>query len=195
MMARQRGRTKEKFSEEYAARVGKTRIGWCCPGCDRAISGTTNGLRSAQRSRPLALDGGGQYHPPSLGCRNHRLEGTPNVCKCRATLHPMTAKLHRSKIGKTVFLLGVTACACFTIGSATAGPAERGISTQLRVVRSLEGKIDLLSDAADESALRLLAGGNVFLAGEKVMVSEFLASKVILVCLKIPMVPPLIVSN
>lgn len=56
----------------------------------------------------------------------------------------------------------------------SAGVAERYIEAQLQVVRSLEAKLDHLADVADESATRLVAGGNIYLAGEPGMVAELL---------------------
>jgi uncharacterized phosphosugar-binding protein len=86
----------------------------------------------------------------------------------------MVTKNHRSEIAKTGLLLGAMACALFASVAATAGPAERYIDAQLRVVQSLEGKLDRLADIAEESAARLLAGGNIYLAGENGMVLELL---------------------
>ena len=56
--------------------------------------------------------------------------------------------------------------------SAAAGPAERYIEAQLRVVRSLNAHRAPIADIADEAAQRLLAGGNIHLAGEAGMVAE-----------------------
>ncbi len=58
--------------------------------------------------------------------------------------------------------------------SASAGPAEDYIDAQLRVVRGLEKRVDSITGFADEAAGRLLAGGNVYLAGEPGMVAELL---------------------
>ena len=55
-----------------------------------------------------------------------------------------------------------------------AGPAEDYIDAQLKVVRSLEHKTNLLADAADEAAARLLQGGSIYLSGERGMVLELL---------------------
>jgi hypothetical protein len=48
------------------------------------------------------------------------------------------------------------------------------LDAQLRAVASVEAQLDRLADAADSSCARLLAGGNIYLAGEKGMVSELL---------------------
>ncbi len=56
--------------------------------------------------------------------------------------------------------------------SAAAGPAEQYIEAQLRVVRSLDAQCAPIADIADEAAQRLLAGGNIHLAGEAGMVAE-----------------------
>lgn len=56
-----------------------------------------------------------------------------------------------------------------------AGAAARYLDVQLNVVRSLESRIDQFADIADESATRLIAGGNIYLAGEPGMVSELLS--------------------
>ncbi|MGO8747563.1 MAG: hypothetical protein ACLQNE_16445 [Thermoguttaceae bacterium] len=55
-----------------------------------------------------------------------------------------------------------------------AGPAEEYIDAQLKVVRSLEQKTNLLADAAEEAAARLLQGGSIYLSGERGMVLELL---------------------
>lgn len=59
---------------------------------------------------------------------------------------------------------------------AAGGPAEEYLNAQLRVVQALaaESTLDALADAADASVDRLLAGGNLYLAGEPGMVSEVL---------------------
>jgi hypothetical protein len=57
---------------------------------------------------------------------------------------------------------------------AIAGPAEDYIDHQLRVVQSLENQLDGIISAADQSAAHLLAGGRIYLAGERGMVSELL---------------------
>ena len=56
-----------------------------------------------------------------------------------------------------------------------AGVAERYIEAQLQVLASLEKKVESLTEAAEESAARLVAGGNLYLAGEPGMVSELLS--------------------
>jgi uncharacterized phosphosugar-binding protein len=58
---------------------------------------------------------------------------------------------------------------------AYAGLAERYIDAQLKVVRTLETKVDTIVGAADESATRLVAGGNLYLSGEPGMISELLS--------------------
>jgi len=68
-------------------------------------------------------------------------------------------------------LLGAIA-AVPRVCSAAAGPAERYIEAQLRVVRSLDAKREAIADIADEAAERLLAGGRIYLAGEKGMMAE-----------------------
>ncbi len=60
------------------------------------------------------------------------------------------------------------------IGHAQAGPAEDYIDAQLRVVRGLEARVDSIADAADRAAKGLIAGGNIYLAGEPGMVAELL---------------------
>jgi len=57
---------------------------------------------------------------------------------------------------------------------AAAGPApiEEYLASQERVVRGLEGRLDAMAGAADAAATRLVAGGNLYLAGEPGMVSE-----------------------
>ena len=60
------------------------------------------------------------------------------------------------------------------IGHARAGPAEDYIDAQLRVVRGLEARVDSIADAADRAAKGLIAGGNIYLAGEPGMVAELL---------------------
>ncbi len=59
--------------------------------------------------------------------------------------------------------------------AAFAGLAERYFDAQLQVVRALETKIDLFADVADESARRLVGGGNLYLSGEPGMISELLS--------------------
>jgi uncharacterized phosphosugar-binding protein len=86
----------------------------------------------------------------------------------------MVTGSHSSKIAKTVLRLGVMACALLASVAATAGPAEQYIDAQLRVVQSLEAQVPRLADIADESAARLLAGGTIYLAGEKGMMIELL---------------------
>jgi uncharacterized phosphosugar-binding protein len=53
-----------------------------------------------------------------------------------------------------------------------AGPAEQYLGTQLRVVRSLETRVDAITQIAEESASRLLAGGRIYATGETGAVSE-----------------------
>ena len=55
-----------------------------------------------------------------------------------------------------------------------AGPAEDYINAQLRVVKGLEAQLPAITRIADEAAARLLAGGQVYLAGQPGMVSELL---------------------
>jgi hypothetical protein len=70
----------------------------------------------------------------------------------------------------TVLLLVV-----FTIvGRAQAGPAEDYIDAQLRVVCGLEARVDSMADIADRAAKSLVAGGEIYLAGEPGMVAELL---------------------
>ena len=69
---------------------------------------------------------------------------------------------------RTGMLLPVLACAA----SALAGPAEDYVDAQLRVVRQLTGQVPALTRVADDAAERLVAGGRMFLAGEKGMVAE-----------------------
>lgn len=57
-------------------------------------------------------------------------------------------------------------------GAAAPTPGEQYIDAQLRVVQSLEGKLDAVAGIAEESAVRLLAGGTVYFAGEVGMQSE-----------------------
>lgn len=71
-------------------------------------------------------------------------------------------------------LLVAITSALLSSGTMAAGLAERYIEVQLQVARSLEAKLDLLADVADESAARLVAGGNIYLAGEPGMVAELL---------------------
>jgi len=56
-----------------------------------------------------------------------------------------------------------------------AGLAERYLEAQLKVVRTLETKVELIAGVADESASRLVAGGNIYLSGEPGMISELLS--------------------
>jgi uncharacterized phosphosugar-binding protein len=65
--------------------------------------------------------------------------------------------------------------ACVLSAPPAAGPAQQYIDAQLRVAHSLEAKLDDLAAIADESAARLLAGGKIYLAGEKGMVEELLS--------------------
>lgn len=55
-----------------------------------------------------------------------------------------------------------------------AGVAEQYLDAELRAIASVEAQLERLADAADASCARLLAGGNIYLAGEKGMVSELL---------------------
>jgi len=55
-----------------------------------------------------------------------------------------------------------------------AGPAEDYVDAQLRVVKGLEARVPALTRIADEAAARLLAGGRLYLAGERGMVLELL---------------------
>jgi hypothetical protein len=57
---------------------------------------------------------------------------------------------------------------------AQAGPAEDYIDAQLRVVDGLEARVDSLTAAADRTAKNLMAGGDLYLAGEPGMVAELL---------------------
>ncbi len=57
---------------------------------------------------------------------------------------------------------------------AQAGPAEDYIDAQLRVVDGLEARVDSLANAADRTAKSLMAGGDIYLAGEPGMVAELL---------------------
>ncbi|MGA2034613.1 MAG: hypothetical protein ABSG68_20390, partial [Thermoguttaceae bacterium] len=57
-------------------------------------------------------------------------------------------------------------------GESVAGPAQRYLDAQLQAVRGLQRDLDGLADAADAAAARLLAGGNLWLAGEPGMVAE-----------------------
>jgi len=57
---------------------------------------------------------------------------------------------------------------------ALAGPAEDHIDAQLRVVRWLDSIVPEMSGVADDGAKRLLAGGQLYLAGERGMVLELL---------------------
>jgi len=68
-------------------------------------------------------------------------------------------------------LLGAMAAVSPTCSAAT-GPAEQYIEAQLRVVRSLDAKCEAIADIADEAAQRLLAGGKIYLAGERGMIAE-----------------------
>jgi uncharacterized phosphosugar-binding protein len=52
------------------------------------------------------------------------------------------------------------------------GPAQQYLDTQLRVVRSLEARVDQITRIADESAARLVSGGHIYAAGETGAVSE-----------------------
>jgi len=52
------------------------------------------------------------------------------------------------------------------------GPAEEFIDAQLRVVKGLEAQVPAITRIAEEAAQRLVAGGRLYLAGERGMVSE-----------------------
>lgn len=86
--------------------------------------------------------------------------GNPSV----SSFHPMI----RSAL-RLVALLLLSSAAAF------AGLAERYFDAQLRVIRALETKVDAIASAADESATRLVAGGNLYLSGEPGMISELLS--------------------
>lgn len=64
--------------------------------------------------------------------------------------------------------------ALLTAAMAADGPAERYIEAQSRVVKSFVAQLDPIAEAAEESASRLVAGGKLFLAGEKGIVLELL---------------------
>lgn len=81
---------------------------------------------------------------------------------------------HRYLIAITRPLLAGITLALLTSGRMNGGVAERYIDAQLQVVRSIETKLDFIADVADESAARLIAGGNIYLAGEPGMVAELL---------------------
>ena len=68
-------------------------------------------------------------------------------------------------------LLGAIAAVPRTCSAAT-GPAEQYIEAQLRVVRSLDAKREAIAEIAAEAAQRLLAGGTIYLAGERGMIAE-----------------------
>jgi hypothetical protein len=73
-----------------------------------------------------------------------------------------------------VIPLAALLAAFLAVGRAQAGPAEDYIDAQLRVVGGLEARVDSITDLADRAAKGLLAGGNVYLAGEPGMVAELL---------------------
>lgn len=91
--------------------------------------------------------------------------------KTRHSMPPRYRLSMTAKIGPLLIGIGL---ALLTGGITRAGIAERCIDVQLQVVRSLETKLDYLADVADESATRLVAGGNIYLAGEPGMVAELL---------------------
>jgi len=66
----------------------------------------------------------------------------------------------------------VSALFALLAGVASAGPAEDCLDAQLRVVRGLEEQAPRLTAAAERAAQCLLAGGRLYLAGERGMVSE-----------------------
>ncbi len=68
--------------------------------------------------------------------------------------------------------IGLALLPSVTLG---AGAAGRYLDAQLKVVRSLESRVDQFADIADESASRLIGGGNIYLAGEPGMVAELLS--------------------
>ncbi len=68
-------------------------------------------------------------------------------------------------------LAGTIAAAPGTCNAAT-GPGQQYVEAQLRVVRSLDAKREVIADIADEAAQRLLAGGKIHLAGETGMMAE-----------------------
>jgi hypothetical protein len=70
--------------------------------------------------------------------------------------------------------LAALLAAFLAAGRAQAGPAEDYIDAQLRVVSGLEARIDSIADVADRAAKGLLAGGEIYLAGEPGMVAELL---------------------
>jgi hypothetical protein len=51
-------------------------------------------------------------------------------------------------------------------------PAERYLDAELQAVRGLEDDLDELANTAEAAATRLLAGGNLWLAGEPGMIAE-----------------------
>lgn len=64
-------------------------------------------------------------------------------------------------------VLGVFSASC-----CPAGEAERYLDAELRALASVEGQLQRIADAAEVSAARLLAGGNIYLAGERGMIAE-----------------------
>ena len=71
-------------------------------------------------------------------------------------------------------ILFVLALGSLAAPPCAAGVAEQYLDAQLRAVASVEAQLDRLADVAELSCARLLAGGNIYLAGEKGMVSELL---------------------
>ena len=69
-------------------------------------------------------------------------------------------------------IVGALASAPPAGGAVASGPAEQYVAAQLRVVRSLDARRDALADIADQAAARLLAGGQIYLAGESGMCAE-----------------------
>jgi len=84
----------------------------------------------------------------------------------------MTPKIPLSGLANSARVLMALLVACSAASVAAAGPAENYIDAQLRVARSLAENLDSIADAADAAAARLVAGGNLYLAGEPGMVSE-----------------------
>lgn len=74
--------------------------------------------------------------------------------------------------GRTLFALALSLLALVRPGHA--GVAEQYFDAELRALASIEAQLDRLADAAEPSCTRLLAGGNLYLAGEKGIVSELL---------------------
>ncbi|MDD4872514.1 MAG: hypothetical protein PHR77_18345 [Kiritimatiellae bacterium] len=74
---------------------------------------------------------------------------------------------------EVLFVIWVAFVTCNLVGT-QAGPAENYIDAQLRAVRTMESQVDRITQIAEESASRVLAGGSIYLAGEKGMVAELL---------------------